>query len=274
MSGDDKAANIETAESAIKDAAATGAKIVILPECWNSPYDTTSFPAYAEPVSDPGQTPSTEGCPSTLMLSRTAKEQGVHVVGGSVPEITPSDGKIYNTCVVVGPDGSILAKHRKAHLFDICVPGKITFRESDTLSAGNAITTVETPFCTLGVGICYDIRFPELSMAMRTAGAQVLCFPGAFNMTTGPAHWELLQRARAVDNQCYVITVSPARNPSAKYQAWGHSSIVDPWGQVTATTDHQSDLVTAELDLERVEEVRRNIPVSTQKRTDLYRLVA
>ncbi|CAM9631520.1 unnamed protein product [Sphacelaria rigidula] len=109
-------------------------------------------------------------------------------------------------------------------------------------------------------------------MAMRAAGAVLLCFPGAFNMTTGPAHWELLQRSRAVDNQCYVLTASPARNPGSKYQAWGHSSIVDPWGSVVATTEHDSALVTAELDIGRVEEVRQSVPVSLQKRNDLYRL--
>ncbi|CAM9416275.1 unnamed protein product, partial [Hapterophycus canaliculatus] len=158
------------------------------------------------------------------------------------------------------------------HLFDIDVPGGITFKESDTLSPGNAITTVETPFGMIGVGICYDMRFPELSMAMRAAGSVLLCFPGAFNMTTGPAHWELLQRARALDNQCYVVTASPARNPDSKYQAWGHSSVVDPWGTVVATTEHEGALVVAEVDIGRVEEVRKGIPVSLQKRPDLYRL--
>ncbi|CAN0548755.1 unnamed protein product, partial [Ectocarpus sp. 8 AP-2014] len=118
------------------------------------------------------------------MLCRAAAENKVWLVGGSVPE-AGKDGGVYNTCIVVGPSGRIAAKHRKVHLFDIDVPGGITFKESDTLSPGDSITMVETPFGTIGVGICYDMRFPELSMAMRAAGSVLLCFPGAFNMTTG-----------------------------------------------------------------------------------------
>lgn len=274
LCGEDKAVNTATAEKAVAEAAAAGAQVVVLPECWNSPYDTASFPVYAEPVPEPGEVMTESGAaksPSTAMLCRAAADNGVYLVGGSVPE-AGKDGEVYNTCLVVGPSGDILAKHRKVHLFDIDVPGGITFKESDTLSPGNSITTVDTPFGKIGVGICYDIRFPELSMAMRAAGSVLLCFPGAFNMTTGPAHWELLQRARALDNQCYVVTASPARNPASKYQAWGHSSIVDPWGEVTATTGHESAMVLAEIDLGRVADIRKSIPVSLQKRTDLYRL--
>ena len=159
------------------------------------------------------------------------------------------------------------------HLFDIDVPGKITFKESETLSAGNDVTTFNTPFGTIGLGICYDIRFPELSQLMRNAGASVLIFPGAFNLTTGPAHWELLHRARAVDNQLYVATVSPARDSNDQnYQAWGHSSVVNPWGEVISTTMHDPDIVYATLDMKCVEEMRRNIPTSLQKRNDIYQL--
>ncbi|CAB1117530.1 unnamed protein product [Ectocarpus sp. CCAP 1310/34] len=277
LCGSDKLVNIATAESAVREAAAAGAQVVVLPECWNGPYDTASFPVYAEPVPDPqgdettAEMPSAEQSPSAAMLCRAAAENKVWLVGGSVPE-AGKDGGVYNTCIIVEPSGRIAAKHRKVHLFDIDVPGGITFKESDTLSPGDSITTVETPFGTIGVGICYDMRFPELSMAMRAAGSVLLCFPGAFNMTTGPAHWELLQRARALDNQCYVVTASPARNPDSKYQAWGHSSIVDPWGTIVATTEHEEAMLVAEVDVGRVAEVRTSIPVSLQKRPDLYRL--
>jgi omega-amidase len=158
------------------------------------------------------------------------------------------------------------------HLFDIDVPGRITFRESDTLSAGEALATFDTPFGRCGLGICYDIRFPLFAMLLRQAGCRLLFYPGAFNTTTGPAHWELLQRGRALDTQCYVATVSPARNPDSKYQAWGHSSVVNPWGEVIATTEEGSATVTAELDLKRIDEVRGQIPVGHQVRTDLYEL--
>jgi len=167
---------------------------------------------------------------------------------------------------------------RIVHLFDIDVPGKITFKESETLSPGNDVTVVDTPFGKLGVGICYDLRFSELSLLMREMGANLLVFPGAFNTVTGPAHWELLQRARALDTQSYVLTASPARAPAesvgyqggAPYQAWGHSSVVGPWGDVLATTGHEPSIVRHTLDLTRVTEVRQNIPTSKQRRTDLY----
>ncbi len=207
--------------------------------------------------------------PSLAMLLEVAKAHNVFLVGGSIPE-TEGD-KVYNTCVVVGPDGSILAKHRKVHLFDIDVPGRITFKESDTLTGGDSLTVVATPWgFKLGVGICYDIRFPELAMIMRQRGCKLLLYPGAFNLTTGPAHWELLQRARAVDNQLYVAAVSPARNPASGYQAWGHTTVVNPWGEVVVTTGHDPALVVAELDFAALEETRRNIPTAQQKRLDLY----
>jgi len=117
-------------------------------------------------------------------------------------------------------------------LFDIDVPGKITFKESDTLSPGDNLTIIDSPWGKIGVGICYDIRFPELAMLMREKGVGLMVYPGAFNTTTGPLHWELLQRARAVDNQVFVATASPARNPDSSYQAWGHSSLISPWGEV------------------------------------------
>ena len=156
------------------------------------------------------------------------------------------------------------------HLFDIDVPGKITFKESDTLSAGDDLVVFETPFGAIGVGICYDLRFPEMSLLLAQKGARMLVFPGAFNTTTGPAHWELLQRARAVDQQCFVATISPSRGPEGGYQAYGHSSIVNPWGTVIATTGHDSDIVVADVDMEEVDDMRRNIPTSMQKRTDVY----
>ena len=124
----------------------------------------------------------------------------------------------------------------------------------------------------LGIAICYDLRFPELSMLMTEAGCSLLIFPGAFNLTTGPKHWELLLRARAVDAQCYVCGVSPARNSDAAYKAWGHSSIIDPWGDVIATTEHEPAIVYATLDMDIVQQVRTGIPISQQKRSDVYSL--
>jgi omega-amidase len=193
-------------------------------------------------------------------------------LAGSIPERDVATGKVYNTCVVFGPDGGILTTHRKMHLFDINVPGRITFRESDTLSAGDTLAVFDTPYGRCGVGICYDIRFPHLALLLRQAGCRILFYPGAFNMTTGPVHWELLQRARALDTQCFVATISPARNPESAYQAWGHSTLVDPWGAVVATTEEKPTSVIADIDLGRVDEVRGQIPVGAQVRSDLYEL--
>ncbi|KAL3668061.1 hypothetical protein V7S43_006927 [Phytophthora oleae] len=270
--GDDKQKNIATATAAVTEAAQNAAQVVSLPECWNSPYATTSFPQYAEEIPEKKAQLNEKDHPSTFALSQLAAKLQIFLVGGSIPE-KDAAGKVYNTSVIFSPEGEIVGKHRKVHLFDIDVPGKITFKESDTLSPGNGLTLFDTPYGKMGVGICYDIRFPELSMLMKKQGAKVLLFPGAFNLTTGPAHWELLQRARAVDNQLYVAATSPARGPEGGYQAWGHSTVISPWGEVVATCGHGESIVYAEVNLENVEEMRRNIPTSNQTRSDLYELV-
>ncbi|XP_034198660.1 omega-amidase, chloroplastic isoform X3 [Prunus dulcis] len=159
------------------------------------------------------------------------------------------------------------------HLFDIDIPGKITFIESKTLTAGQTPTIVDTEVGRIGIGICYDIRFQELAMIYGARGAHLICYPGAFNMTTGPLHWELLQRARAVDNQLYVATCSPARDAGAGYVAWGHSTLVGPFGEVLATTEHEEAIIIAEVDYSLLELRRTNLPLLKQRRGDLYQLV-
>jgi len=139
--------------------------------------------------------------PSSQALARFAKENGVYIIGGSIPELGEDNVSIYNTCTVWSPMGELLARHRKVHLFDIDIPGKITFQESKTLTPGSQLTTVKTPYCKIGIGICYDLRFAEMAALYREQGCELLVYPGAFNMTTGPAHWQILQQARAVDNQ-------------------------------------------------------------------------
>ncbi|KAL8503833.1 hypothetical protein ACS0TY_022526 [Phlomoides rotata] len=185
----DKESNIVHARKAVEAAVKNGAKLVVLPEIWNSPYSNDSFPVYAEDI-DAGF----DASPSTAMLSEVAQLLNITIIGGSIPE--RNGDKLYNTCCVYGPDGKLKAKHRKIHLFDIDIPGKITFKESQTLTAGETPTVVDTEVGRIGIGICYDIRFQELAMLYAARGAQLICYPGAFNMTTGPLHWELLQRAR------------------------------------------------------------------------------
>ena len=270
---DDKAANIRRAGSLIAEAASRGAKLVVLPEIWNSPYSNDAFPKYAEDI-DPTlveSTTSTSGAPSFEFMSRAAKDHGVVLVGGSIP--TRKDDRLYNTCFVFDKMGELIGSYSKLHLFDIEIPNKITFRESDTLTGGEGLSVIDTDVGRIGLGICYDIRFPELAALYSARGVQIMVYPGAFNMTTGPLHWELLQRARAVDNQMFVLTCSPARDEQAGYVAWGHSTAVGPFAEVLGTTDEKESIVYADLDLGEVETRRMNMPLSRQRRADLYAVV-
>lgn len=275
-----KPENLETARDFLIRAKSTGAALAVLPECFNCPYDTACFEEYAEPLPEPStQDPPTvaavKASPSLSMLLNVAASTAMHVIGGSIPEVD-DNGNLYNTSLTVSPFGKVLAKHRKAHLFDINVPGRITFKESAVLSPGNAATSfhVDELGVNVGISICYDVRFPEFTaIQAQKLGTQLLVLPGAFNLTTGPAHWELLLRARALDNQIFVAACSPARATSGEgYKAWGHSMVVDPWGTVLASATEVPEIVTTDIDLARVHEIRTNIPTSKQRRLDIYNL--
>ena len=254
----DREGNLRTAAEKLRQAAAGGADIAVLPEMFCCPYENRCFRPYGEEAGGPAQ----------AMLSQTAAETGMYVVGGSIPEL--EDGRIYNTCFVYGPDGAQLARHRKAHLFDIDVPGGQRFKESDTFSPGDSITTFKTKFGTMGLCICFDLRFEELARCMCLRGARVIFVPAAFNMTTGPAHWELLFRQRAVDNQCFTVGVAPARDEAGAYVSYGNSIAVDPWGTVLCRAGAEEATLYADLDLDRVEAVRTQLPILSARRTDLY----
>jgi omega-amidase len=259
----DKDNNLKNAADKIKEAASNGAKVISLPECFNCPYGNQYFPTYAESIG--------EG-PTAKMLAQAAIDNKVYLVGGSFPE--REGDKLYNTSLTFSPEGKVLTKHRKVHLFDINIPGKMVFKESETLSPGNTLSYFDTEFCRIGVAICYDVRFAELAqLAAQKEGCKVLCYPGAFNMTTGPAHWELLLRARALDNQVYVAGVSPARDEKATYIAWGHSTIVNPWGEVVAKASAEAAIIYADIDLARLDEIRGQIPITFQRRSDMYAVV-
>ncbi|XP_057498136.1 omega-amidase, chloroplastic-like [Actinidia eriantha] len=262
----DKERNIVHARTAIEEAANKGAQLVLLPEIWNSPYSNDSFPVYAEDIDAGG-----DASPSTAMLSELSRNLQITIVGGSIPE--RSGDKLYNTCCVFGTDGKLKAKHRKVHLFDIDIPGQMTFQESLTLTAGDSPTIVDTDVGRIGIGICYDIQFQELAMLYAARGAHLLCYPGAFNMVTGPLHWELIQRARAADGQLFVATCSPARDTNAGYVAWGHSTLVGPFGEVIATTEHDEAIVIEEIDYSLIDQRRTFLPFQKQRRGDLYQLV-
>jgi len=273
----DKARNIAVAAEHVASACEQGSDLVMLPEIWNGPYASTAFPEYAEAVPGVGEAGSidADASPSSYMLTQTAKKHKVWLIGGSVSE-RAEDGKIYNTCLVVNSEGEVVGKHRKVHLFDIDVrkPKKMFFKESDTLSAGDTWTLVDTPWGKLGVGICYDIRFPDMAMVLRQEGARFLVYPAAFNTVTGPAHWELLARGRAVDNQVFVALCSPARVTAEEgnngYVAYGHSTVVDPWGEVTLDMGTGAGVQVVDCNIDRIDEVRASVPYWTQKRADMY----
>ena len=254
----DKTQNIETACRRIQEAVEQGADVAVLPEMFCCPYDNSCFRAYGEAACGPAQ----------QALSAIAAEAGIYIVGGSLPEL--AEGRVYNTSFVYGRRGELLAKHRKAHLFDIDVEGGQRFRESDTLTPGDQVTVFDTEFGKMGLCICFDFRFQELAKAMADRGAQLILVPAAFNMTTGPAHWELLFRQRAVDNQIFTLGTAPARNEAEEYVSYGNSILVDPWGAVLARAGASEEVVLTEIDFSRVQSIRRQLPIRSARRPDLY----
>lgn len=256
----DKALNISKAKAMIEAAAAANCQVAILPEMFNCPYQTELFSQFAERYPE-GDTLS--------MLRQTAAEAKIVVVGGSVPE-RDEYNNVYNTSFIFDKNGSLLGRHRKIHLFDVDIKEGTVFKESSMLSAGEDVTVIKTAGLTLGIAICYDIRFPELSRLMTLAGAELLIFPAAFGWTTGPAHWELLMRSRAVDNQVFVVGAAPARNLGAQYQAYGHSMVVDPWGDILAMADSEETMMTVEINSNKIDTVREQLPLLKHRRPDVY----
>lgn len=257
----DKMENVRTVKAYLEKIKDENPDFVILPEMFCCPYQTENFPIYAEK----------EGGPVWQQLSGYAKQYGIYLIGGSMPE-KDAEGNIYNTSYIFDREGKQIGKHRKVHLFDIDVKGGQTFKESDTLTAGDSDTVFDTEFGKIGVMLCFDIRFPELSRMMVNDGAKVIFVPAAFNMTTGPAHWELSFRTRALDNQIYMVGCAPARDVSAGYISWGHSIVTDPWGRVTGMLDENEGILLAELDMDYEEQVREELPLLKSRRKDIYQL--
>lgn len=257
----DKMENVRTVKAYLEKIKDEKPDFVILPEKFCCPYQTENFPIYAEE----------EGGPIWQQLSAYAKQYGVYLIGGSMPE-KDAEGNVYNTSYIFDREGKQIGKHRKVHLFDIDVKGGQTFKESDTLTAGDSDTVFDTEFGKMGVMLCFDIRFPELSRMMVNDGARIVFVPAAFNMTTGPAHWELSFRTRALDNQIYMVGCAPARDVSAGYISWGHSIVTDPWGRVTGMLDENEGILLAELDMDYEEQVREELPLLKSRRKDIYQL--
>lgn len=257
----DKIQNIRTAGTYIEKIKAENPDFVILPEMFCCPYQTENFPVYAEK----------EGGPSWQAMSDYARKYHIYLIAGSMPE-ADDVGKVYNTSYIFDRDGKQIGKHRKAHLFDINVKNGQHFKESDTLTSGDHATVFATEFGKMGVMICYDIRFPEFARTMVLDGARMIFVPAAFNMTTGPAHWELTFRARALDNQIYMLGCAPARDTQAGYISWGHSIVTDPWGKVMKQLGEKEGILIEEIDLDREDQIREQLPLLKHRKSEMYHL--
>lgn len=256
-----KRENLAHANDLVRDATSTGADLVILPEMFCCEYQDKAFLSNSEPA----------GGMIWQMLSRAAMENKVWLIGGSFPEAEGE--RTYNTSFVFDRSGNQSAFHRKMHLFDIDVKGGQYFRESDTFSTGNEVTTFDTEFGRLGLCVCFDIRFPELSRLMAMEGARALICPASFNMTTGPAHWELMFRARAVENQVFTIGCASARDERGPYISYANSMVVSPWGEVIARAGAEETILYVDMDLSLVDKTRAELPLLSARREDVYRLV-
>ena len=248
----DVAANLATAERLVREAGAAGATFVALPENFG----------YLRSEGEPGAIPQrTDGAWVTRMAG-LARELELTLLLGSFPETSdrPEDTRIFNTSVLLGPDGSVLATYRKIHLFDIDLPGMEHLKESRAVQPGREVVVAEAPFGKIGLSICYDLRFPELYRKLSAAGAKVLAVPSAFTETTGLHHWEALLRARAIENLAYVVAPAQVGDHGKGRASWGHAMIVDPWGGVLAEVSEGEGMAMARLDLARVERLRRQLP--------------
>ncbi len=254
----DKARNLATAERLVRAAAAAGAELVALPEKWNLLAAGEELLEGAEALDGPSLT-ATRGW---------ARELGIHLLAGSVAE-RGEGGKAFNASVLIGPDGEDLARYRKIHLFDVDAGG-VSYRESEHEQPGEELVTAPVGELIAGLTVCYDLRFPELFRILALRGAQLLTVPSAFTLATGRDHWEVLLRARAIENQAFVLAPNQVGTAPPHFESYGRSAIVDPWGTVLATAPDEECFVLAELDLGAQERVRESLPSLANRRPRAY----
>jgi predicted amidohydrolase len=259
-STEDVAGNLARAGALVARAVARGAGLVTLPE--NFAWLRISGPDPAEVLDEraPG--------PILRFGLEAAARHGVWLLLGSVPEAGGPElgGRIYNTSVLVAPTGRVAAVYRKIHLFDVAIPGGAEVRESDRFAPGSEPVLADTALGPIGLTICYDLRFPELYRALVARGARVLCVPSAFTAHTGKDHWEVLLRARAIENQCWVVAAAQYGHHGANRRSFGHAMIVDPWGAVLACAPDREDVAVAEIDYARQDEIRQQLPCLGHRR--------
>jgi deaminated glutathione amidase len=258
-STDDKQRNLEAAERLVHDAAADGAELIALPEKWNLLGGGEALRAGAEQLDG-----------STITAARSwARELGVYLVAGSIAEHRPDHERLFNTSVLIGPDGDVESVYRKIHMFDVDVGG-VAYRESEHEQPGGEIVLAHAGEVPVGMTVCYDLRFPELYRILAVRGARVLVVPSAFTLHTGKDHWEVLLRARAIENSAFVLAPNQIGEAPPHYRSYGRSMILDPWGVVLATASDEECFVAAELDFALQDRIRESLPSLANRRPESY----
>ena len=260
-STNDKDRNLETARRLVREAAAAGAELVALPEKWNMLAPPAELEAGAEEL---------EGGVSTEAARGWAREHGIHVLAGSIGERVAGADRLFNTSALIDPSGGLIAVYRKIHMFDVEVGG-VTYRESEAEQPGDEIVTAAAGAVEIGLSVCYDLRFPELYRILAVRGARLITVPSAFTLATGRDHWEVLLRARAIENQAFVLAPNQVGEAPPHYVSYGRSMIVDPWGVVLAQAADRENVIVADLDLERQAALRESLPSLANRRPEAYR---
>jgi deaminated glutathione amidase len=253
----EKERNLASAERLVRAAAADGAELVALPEKWNLLGPGEEMAAGAEPLDGP----------SLAAAREWARELGINLLAGSIAE--RGERKALNTSVLIGPSGEDLAVYRKIHMFDV-EAGGVEYRESEHEEAGTEIVTAPLGDLTVGLSVCYDLRFPELYRILAVRGARLIVVPSAFTLATGRDHWEVLLRARAIENQAFVLAPNQVGEAPPNHSSFGHSAIVDPWGVVLAIAPDEVCFVAADLDLAAQDRVRESLPSLANRRPAAY----
>ncbi len=259
-STDDVRDNHRQAIHLLEEAAARGAEIAFLPETWTYMGEQSGAPAAAEPI--PG--------PTTDLLTAAARRHGMAIHGGSFVERDAVEPRVFNTSVVIDASGAIVTRYRKIHLFDVGVEGGVVYQESASVAPGSEPVIAGVAGLSLGLTICYDLRFPELYRLLALDGAEMIAVPAAFHQYTGKDHWEVLLRARAIENQVYIVAAQESGRHPGGWVSYGRSMIVDPWGTVLATAPDGAGLAVADCDLETLARVRRELPSLANRRPAAY----
>ncbi len=258
-SGSDKEKNIRLAVDLVNEAARNGARMVALPELFGWQGSSREISAASETI--PG--------PTSTYMARLAATLKIFLLCGSVLEQNPRGHRPYNTSFLINPAGRITGLYRKLHLFKVRMPNGAVLNEKAAYTAGTGITTAPTPLGRLGFSICYDLRFPELYRAMVGRGAAIIAVPSSFTFATGKAHWEVLLRARAIENQVYIVAPNQHGTDPQGTKRYGHSMIIDPWGNILASRREGNGVIYAEIDPEFLKQTRKNLPCLRQRRKDV-----